>query len=129
VSTKRAQTPSGSANAPTEHRDTEAEDATKEAEQEAARLARSAEITVEFASVAAALCEGEDVFSDVPTVANRTNPTASSSEIDEGQGSAGAGAYRMVRPGTSDRIAVPAPATHQRPSGNRVIIGVVRRSH
>jgi hypothetical protein len=85
--------------------------------------------------VAAALAgEEEDVFSEIPTVANRANPTGSSSEIDKeaGQGLAGPGAYRMVRPATSDRMEVPAPAARQRPAAgrvaNRVIIGVARKS-
>jgi len=78
--------------------------------------------------------EEEDVFSEIPTVANRANPTGSSSEIDKeaGQGLAGPGAYRMVRPATSDRMEVPAPAARQRPAAgrvaNRVIIGVARKS-
>ena len=80
-----------------------------------------------------ALAQDEDVFGDVPTVANRANPTVSPSEPSamdkqEDQGAAGAGAYRLVRPATSDRIAVPAPPTPERPSVNRVVIGVARKS-
>jgi hypothetical protein len=104
----------------------------KETAERAAQVARSAEISAEFASVAAALGQDEeDVFGEIPTVANRANPTVSPEEIDkeEGQGLAGAGAYRMVRPATSDRIAVPAPAAPERPSTNRVVIGVARKSH
>jgi hypothetical protein len=101
-----------------------------EAEQEAARMARSAEISAEFASVAAALCQDEDAFRDVPTVANRANPTVPPSEVDtgEGLGLAGAGAYRLVRPATSDRVTVPTPAPPDRPSANRIVIGVTRKS-
>lgn len=95
-------------------------------------VASSQEIAVELASVAAALAEDDDVFSDIPTVSNRANPAASPSEIDKdsGQGLAGAGSYRMVRPATSDRVAIPdPPSAPKRPSGNRVIIGVARKSH
>jgi hypothetical protein len=102
-----------------------------ETDEQAAQLARSAEISAEFAAVAAALAQDEDAFSDVPTVANRANPTVSPGKIDKGedQGLAGAGAYRLVRPATSDRIEVPAPAAPERPSVNRVVIGVARKSH
>jgi hypothetical protein len=81
-----------------------------------------------LATVAADAAQDEDAFSNTPTIANRANPTGSPSKIDkqEGQGLAGAGAYRMLRPATSDRIELAAPA--KRPSGNRVIIGVARKS-
>jgi hypothetical protein len=74
------------------------------------------------------LDEDEDLFTETPTIANRANPTASPSEVDKDavQGLAGAGAYRMVRPAISDTLAPPAPT--KRPSGNRVIIGVTRKS-
>lgn len=94
----------------------------------------SDELAAELADVAAALSEEDDAFSDTPTVANRANPTTPPSEIDKasGQGLTGAGAYRMVRPDTSDRIDVPAPSTPERPAAdralNRVIIGVARKS-
>jgi hypothetical protein len=86
------------------------------------------EIGAELACVAADMAQDEDAFDNTPTVANRANPTVSPSKIgnQEGQGLAGAGAYRMVRPATSDRIEPAAPA--KRPSGNRVIIGVARKS-
>ncbi len=96
------------------------------------------ELAVELVDVAAALAEDDDAFSEIPTVANRANPTtqasepASENDQANGQGLTGAGAYRMVRPATSDRIDVPAPATHERPATdraiNRVIIGVARKS-
>ena len=88
------------------------------------------EIDAELADATAALSEDEDVFSEVPTVANRANPTASPREIDKesGEGRAGAGAYRMVHPATLDRIAVPVPAAPQRAVAKRVVIGVTRKS-
>ena len=91
----------------------------------------SAETSAESASVAAALAQDEEVFSEIPTVANRTNPTVSPSELDKNkdQGLGGAGAYRLLRPATSDRIAVPSPAVPDRPAAKRVIIGVARKSH
>jgi hypothetical protein len=92
----------------------------------------AADINAEPASSVEDLAQDEDSFSDTPTVANRANPTASPSEIDkqQGHGLAGAGAYRMVRPAVSDRIEPPAPppTAAKRPSGNRVIIGVARKS-
>ena len=91
----------------------------------------SAEISAELASVAAALAQDdEDAFSEIPTIANRANSTVSPSEIDKEAvpGPAGAGAYRLVRPATSDRIEVPVPAAPRRPIVNRVIIGVARKS-
>jgi hypothetical protein len=96
------------------------------------------ELAVELADVAAALSEDEDAFNDTPTVSNRPNPTTQPSEPPSepekvsDQGLTGAGAYRMVRPATSDRIDVPAPAAPGRPAAdramNRVIIGVARKS-
>ena len=80
--------------------------------------------------LASALLTGdEDAFGDVPTVGNGANPAALPTEADSGQsqGLSGAGAYRMVRPATSDRIAVPTPAPAERPNGNRVVIGVARK--
>ena len=101
-------------------------------EMQAAQAARSAEVSAELASVAASLAQGEDVFSEIPTVANRANPTLSPSQPSEtdkdgGQGLGGAGAYRMVRPAISDRIGVPSPAGADRTAGNRVVIGVARK--
>jgi len=89
----------------------------------------SAEISAELASVAAALARDEDTFSEVPTVANRANPTISPSEIDleAGQGLARAGSYRMVRPATSDRVAIPSPAGAGRPPASRLIIPMPRK--
>jgi len=90
----------------------------------------SAEISAELASVAAALAADEDdVFSEVPTEANRANPMIAPNAMapEAGQGLAGAGAYRMVRPAISDRIEIPAPAAPERPA-NRVIIGIARKA-
>jgi hypothetical protein len=100
-----------------------------------AEPAVSAAIKADLASVAAAQAQDEDeddAFSDVPTEANRANPMVAPHAIDAeaGQGLAGVGAYRMVRPATSDRVEVPAaperPAA--KPKANRVIIGVARKS-
>jgi hypothetical protein len=75
--------------------------------------------------------EDETEFSEVPTVANRANPTSSAGKEDaSARGTpAKAGAYRLVRPAISDQIAVPSPADAHRPSGNRVVIGIARKSH
>lgn len=106
------------------------EDETALAEQAKAQQMKTAETSTELAGVAAALGQDEeDVFSEVPTEANRANPLVAPNSISPqaGQGLAGAGAYRMVRPATSDRIEVPAPAAPERPT-NRVIIGIARKS-
>ncbi|HEY5283572.1 MAG TPA: hypothetical protein VIM14_12355 [Polyangia bacterium] len=78
--------------------------------------------------------EDKTEFSEVPTVANRANPTSSVGKVDKEDASARgtpatAGAYRLVRPAISDQIAVPSPAGAHRPSGNRVVIGIARKSH
>ena len=78
--------------------------------------------------------EDETEFSEVPTVANRANPTSSPRKVDREDASprgtpARAGAYRLVRPAISDQIAVPSPAGAPRPSGNRLVIGIARKSH
>ena len=97
---------------------------------QAAGPAVIAEISAELPGVATELAgDDEDAFCEIPTVANRANPTVSPSEIDKeaGQGLAGAGAYRMVRPATPDRIESPARAAPERPA-NRMIIGIARKS-
>jgi hypothetical protein len=99
-------------------------------EPRAAKLGVMADNGAELARQAAVLTDGEeDAFSDVPTVSNRANPTVSPNEIDKeaGQGLAGAGSYRMLRPATSDHLENPAPATPERPA-KRVIIGIARKS-
>ena len=88
------------------------------------------ELSVELASVAAALAD-DDEFSDVPTVANHSIPEAAPSAKDivqdNGQDLAGAGAYRMVRPATSDRIDVHPTPSPDRPTPRRLVIGVTRK--
>jgi hypothetical protein len=113
-----------------ERREDEAAAKAALAEQQKAKLRKAAETSTELVSVAATLAlDEEEVFSDVPTEANRANPMVAPSSVDAaaGQGLAGAGAYRMVRPATSDRIEVPTPAAPERPA-NRVIIGIARKS-
>ena len=100
------------------------------AEQQKAQLRKTAGTSADLASPAMVQAQDEDdVFSEVPTEANRANPMAGPHSIDTkaGQGLAGAGAYRMVRPAISDRVEVPAPAAPERPA-NRVIIGIARKS-
>ena len=88
------------------------------------------EINAELANVAAALAD-DDEFSDVPTLANHSIPEAAPSARDiaqdNGQDIAGAGAYRMVRPATSDRIDVHPTPSPDRPTPRRVVIGVTRK--
>jgi hypothetical protein len=100
------------------------------AEQQKAQPRKTAGTSADLASPAVVQAQHEeDVFSEVPTEANRTNPMVGPHSIDTkaGQGLAGAGAYRMLRPATSDRIEVPAPTAPERPA-NRVIIGIARKS-
>ena len=93
----------------------------------------SAEISADLASVVSALADDEDDFSDVPTIANQAIPTAAPSDTGDevaqetGQGLAGAGAYRLVRPAISDRIDVHPTPSPDRPTPNRVIIGIARK--
>lgn len=124
----KVQIPAKSTSTKAERREDEA--AAKEALAEQPRLRKTEEMNTELGNLAATLAQDEeDVFSDVPTEANRANPMVAPKSIDTeaGQGLAGAGAYRMVRPATSDRIEVPAPAAPERPA-NRVIIGIARKS-
>lgn len=67
-----------------------------------------------------------DEFSEVPTVANRTNPTVTADERSPASRVA-AGAYRMVRPATSDTITAPLPPKIGRKTSRGVIIGVARK--
>ena len=76
----------------------------------------------------------EDEFDEVPTISNRANPTSEAGKAVKGDNSpqgtpSGAGSYRLVRPAISDQIAVSSPAGAERPSGNRVVIGIARKSH
>jgi hypothetical protein len=81
----------------------------------------------------AAVPAGDDEFSDVPTESNRANPLSAPSDPgketaqEKGQGLAGAGSYRLVRPATSDRIDVHPTPSPDRPTPHRVVIGVARK--
>jgi hypothetical protein len=100
------------------------------AEQQKAQLRKTAGTSADLASPAVMQAQDEDdVFSEVPTEANRASPMAGPHSIDTkaGQGLAGAGAYRMLRPAISDRVEIPAPTAPERPA-NRVIIGIARKS-
>jgi hypothetical protein len=80
-----------------------------------------------------ALTQEEEGFDEIPTVANRANPTTSPGEAEEEEASsreilAGAGAYRIVRPDTSDNIAARSVVGATQPPGKRAIIGIARKS-
>lgn len=90
--------------------------------------------TGEFPAVSdeAAGEEDEDVFKEIPTVANRANATvgpssggAGASPL-EGQHD-GAGSYRLVRPTTSDVIDPPAAAKGDATAARRLVIGTARK--
>jgi len=102
------------------------------ADRQATEQDRSAETSAEPDNVAAAPAS-DDEFSDVPTESNRANPLSATSDPgkgptqDSGQGLAGAGSYRLVRPATSDRIDVHPTPSPDRPTPHRVVIGVARK--
>jgi hypothetical protein len=76
--------------------------------------------------------EDEDVFKEIPTVANRANPTtapsngnaAPSSQPDSHES---VGTYRIVHPATSDSIAPPATTKSDSGTGKRMILGSARK--
>jgi hypothetical protein len=73
----------------------------------------------------------DDLFREIPTVSNRANPTLESADNDfspANEPHTGVGAYRLVRPATSDRIDVHQPTAGARTQSNRVIIGISRKS-
>ena len=74
----------------------------------------------------------EEDFEEIPTISNRVNPTTSPGEAEEEVASsreilAGAGAYRIVRPDTSDNLAAQSVVGAARPPGKRAIIGIARK--
>jgi hypothetical protein len=77
----------------------------------------------------------DDPFREIPTVSNRANPTAEIESNDfapANEPHTGVGAYRLVRPATSDRIEPQQqqqPAPGQKTQGNRVVIGVARKTN
>ncbi len=76
--------------------------------------------------------ESEDAFKEIPTVANRANPTSGviapvdspSSVLGQREG---AGTYRILRPTTSDLIDTPAAAKIDPNASKRVTIGAARK--
>jgi len=76
--------------------------------------------------------EDEDVFKEIPTVANRANPTADPGSAEASESSTegkheGAGTYRILRPTTSDVIETPAPTKVDPSAARRVVIGAARK--
>lgn len=72
----------------------------------------------------------DDPFHEIPTVSNRVNPTAEIENNDfapTNEPHTGVGAYRLVRPATSDRIEPQQPTPGQKTQGNRVVIGIARK--
>ena len=76
--------------------------------------------------------ESEDVFKEIPTVANRANPTSGvippidSPSSDLGQRE-GAGTYRILRPTTSDFVDTSAATKNDPNAAKRLIIGPARK--
>jgi hypothetical protein len=83
-------------------------------------------------SEAPAVEDDEDVFKEIPTVANRSNPTADPGGAEAGESLTegkhdGAGTYRILRPTTSDVIETPAPTKVDPSAARRVVIGAARK--
>jgi|GEM_PF-5015532 len=94
------------------------------------KAASTEEIPV--ASEAPEVEEDEDVFKEIPTVANRANPTAEPGSEGAAESSTegkhdGAGTYRILRPTTSDVIETPAPTKVDPSAARRVVIGAARK--
>jgi hypothetical protein len=68
--------------------------------------------------------DDDDSFDDVPTVANRPMPTAVP-DVPPAEPTPGIGAYRLVRPATSDTVPPPPAAKPRKPT--RVVLGVARK--
>jgi hypothetical protein len=76
--------------------------------------------------------DAEDVFKEIPTEANRPNPMAGPAPIGpDGAAPAappeGAGAYRLLRPTTSDVLDTPAPAKPETGRNKGLVIGSARK--
>ena len=73
----------------------------------------------------------EDVFKEIPTVANRANPTAGGSGTGDAAAPAappeGAGAYRILRPETTDVVDTPAPTKADPSASKRMVLGTTRK--
>lgn len=68
-----------------------------------------------------------DFLDDVPTVANRAKPSAPDGVAEGADKGARIGAYRMVRPSTSDTLACPPVNKTPKPAGKGIVIGVTRK--
>jgi hypothetical protein len=74
--------------------------------------------------------DGDSFDDEVPTVGNRANPTTTSAVADDAKAAdrtPGIGAYRLVRPSTSDTLPPPLPSKPAGVSSARVVIGVARK--
>jgi hypothetical protein len=76
--------------------------------------------------------EDEDVFKEIPTVANRAKPAAVGGAEDQSTPSLAnqheaAGTYRIVHPTTSDFIDSPGAAKVDENAARRVILGPARK--
>jgi hypothetical protein len=74
--------------------------------------------------------ETEDVFKEIPTVANRANPTAVAPAGDSAAQPGppeGAGAYRILHPATSDVVETPATARAEAAPAKRMVLSPARK--
>jgi hypothetical protein len=72
--------------------------------------------------------DGEDVFEEVPTVANRALPTPDGEPTEWSPSShETAGSYRLVRPTVSDFVAQPVATKIEPAAAKGVVIGQARK--
>jgi hypothetical protein len=75
------------------------------------------------------MAEDADEFSDAPTVSSRHNPAVSPVSRDSESRAARTqtGAYRLIRPATSDHLDLADPLSAAKTVKKRTVIGVTRR--
>ena len=90
------------------------------------RPPRSGELPL--ANEGSAAEDAEDVFQEVPTVANRALPTPDGGPTEASPSShESAGGYRLVRPTVSDFVPQPVATKIEPPAAKGVVIGQARR--
>lgn len=74
------------------------------------------------------MAEDADEFSDAPTVSSRRNPAAQAVSGDsDSSARTQTGAYRLIRPATSDHLDLDKPLPAAKTIKKRTVIGVTRR--
>jgi hypothetical protein len=108
--------------------------ASKDAESGGMPAAAKENVTAEFPAAGDEPedAESEDVFKEIPTVANRANPTGGVIAAGDNASSVvgqreDAGTYRILRPTTSDFVDTPAATKNDPNAAKRLIIGPARK--